>query len=191
MRESRRAGGRSLSRHDVAVQIGEPILRKSRPEQFKTAGDSRKQVIEVVRESAGEVTHSLHVLGREELFLGPLQLQLRFPPLGEVPSYLRETNKLVGFVMDGIDDSAGPESRAVLPTPPSLGLISPFPPSTLACPPRQAGLPILGRVEQRKVLAEDFRLGVALDTRGSSVPVGHMAIRVKHIDGVIRGPLNE
>src|SRR6185503_19976105 len=55
---------------------------------------------------------------------------------------------------------------------------------------RLAGVDILLRVEDRKVLADYLVRHVALDSLGTSVPARDVAFRIKHKDGVVANALD-
>ena len=62
--------GRALGRDDVAVEVAEPALRDPRLQQLQAAGDAGQQVVEVVRQAAGELADRLHLLRLAQRLLG-------------------------------------------------------------------------------------------------------------------------
>ena len=94
---------------DVALEIADPALRQPRLQQLETAADPGQQIVEIVRQAAGELTHGLHLLRLEQLLARLLQLHLGFAPLGEIAGDLGEADKLA-VVVDGIDHHARPRS---------------------------------------------------------------------------------
>jgi hypothetical protein len=110
---------------------------------------------------------------------------LRALVFGHVAGQLREPDQLAGIVAQRRDRDTGPEGRAVLAHPPSLVQETARRlghPQLVGGPAR---LPRLRRVEDRKVLADDFLGRVALDSLGADVPGDHHAIRIEHEDRVL------
>ena len=64
---------------DVALEIAEPALRQPRLQQLQAADDPGQQVVEVVRDAAGELADGLHLLRLE-------QLLARLPPAASAAS---------------------------------------------------------------------------------------------------------
>ena len=54
------------------------------PQQVQAAADAREQVVEVVRDTAGQLADGLHLLALPELLLGCGEAHLGFPLLGHV-----------------------------------------------------------------------------------------------------------
>ena len=66
--------GGALRRRHVAVDIVEAALLHARLHQLQRAGDAGEQVVEVVRQAAGELADRLHLLGLAQGLLGLHQL---------------------------------------------------------------------------------------------------------------------
>src|SRR4028119_341449 len=58
------------SRCRIAAGLRQPPLPDARVQQFQAAGDAGEEVVEVVRETAGELAHRLHLLALAQAFLG-------------------------------------------------------------------------------------------------------------------------
>jgi len=131
------------------------------------------------------------LLSLDQRLAGPAQLFVGTPFFGDVAGDLGEAEQAAGVVVDGIDHHIGPEPLAVLAHPLGLALEP-----ALADRGRQRLLrlsvgAILGRVEQRKVPADDLASLVALDRLRPGVPVGDQALRVEHVDGVVVHALHQ
>ena len=72
--QRRGALGGALRGGDVAVELVDAALRHARLQQLQAAGDAGQQVVEVVREAAGELAHRLHLLRLAQLLLQLLAL---------------------------------------------------------------------------------------------------------------------
>ena len=79
----------------------------------------------------------------------------------------------------------------VLPDAPSLGFVFSGAPRDLQSSFRDAGRPVLGRVEHRKVLAHDLFARIALDPFRTGIPIDDVTLRIKHVDRVISDALHE
>src|SRR5690348_5427662 len=120
-------------------------------------------------DAASELTDGLHLLRMKELLAGPLQFYLSFASFSQVTGNLGEADQLT-IVVDGVNHHARPESAAVFPDAPALGLVAPLPLRRFQRPPRHAGLDVLLRVKPGKMLADDFGCRVTLDSLGARIP---------------------
>ena len=111
--------------------------------------------------------------------LSPPHLQVllfRFPPLRQVARDLGVPEEGPRAIAQRRNHDARPESAAVLANAPALPLVT-----TVGA--RQqlalglAGLPILWRVEEREVPADNLRGGVALDAFGARIPRRYVPLR--------------
>ena len=84
-----------------------------------------------------------------------------------------------------------PEPACILSDTPALGFEAPDRSRHLERMRRQPRGPILLGVEAREMLPDDVLGLVAFGPRGSGVPVGHDAVEVQHVDGVVRHALDE
>ncbi len=73
MRQRCRTAGGTLGGGNVAFHTRKPSLRHAGLQQFKAAGDADEQVVEVVRQAAGELPHRFHLLALAQTVLGLLQ----------------------------------------------------------------------------------------------------------------------
>src|SRR5690606_7719898 len=104
---------------------------------------------------------------------------------------LGEPDDLAHVVMDGVDNDVGPETAAVLAYPPGFLLEATGRARHFERLLRLLGRAILGRVEARKVLADDLERLITLDALCAGVPARHTALGVEHVDGVIGDALDE
>ena len=63
MRQCSRARGSRLRRADIARQIVDPPLVQAKLHQLQRARDAGQQIVEIVREAAGQLSDRLHLLG--------------------------------------------------------------------------------------------------------------------------------
>jgi hypothetical protein len=158
---------------------------------IEIADDDRQKIIEVVRHAAGELADRVHLLRLIELLARRLQTLLCFAPLGGVAGDLGQAEQFAVGILDAIDDDARPETRAVLAHPPALRFVAAFVDCRQQSAGRHAIGAILRRIEHGEVAADDFALAVALDAHGPGVPVRHVALRIEHVNGVIRDAVNQ
>ncbi|MNT21776.1 hypothetical protein D3C72_1571270 [compost metagenome] len=85
----------------------------------------------------------------------------------------------------------GEEPGAILAHPPALVLEASLTGRNLQRPGGQACSLVFRGVEHGKMLADDFFGQITLDALGPQVPVGHTAIRGKHVDGIVGDALHQ
>jgi hypothetical protein len=83
------------------------------------AADHHEKVVEVMGNAAGQLPQRIELLGFGKLLLHALQLERSFAPLGDVPRDLGKADQ-PAVLLDGVDDDAGPEERAVLADAPAF-----------------------------------------------------------------------
>ncbi|MNO82244.1 hypothetical protein D3C76_735130 [compost metagenome] len=140
---------------------------------------------------AAELADGLHLLRLEQRFAGLLERLLRLGRFGDVAGDLGKPEQGTGVSPDRVDHDMGQEPRAILAYPPTLVLEASLARRNLQCPSWQAGSLIFGGVEHGKMLADDFFGQITLDALGPQVPVGHTAIRGKHVDGIVGDALHQ
>jgi hypothetical protein len=111
--------------------------------------------------------------------------------LGDVPRDLGEADELTLLIADRINDDARPEAAAVFAHAPTFDLEFSVPLRLLQRKRRQSGAPILFRVESREMRANDFVRAITLHSLGTTVPIGHAALRIEHEDRVVDHALHE
>ena len=185
--------GAALRRAANAIeQALEPLFIAAVPaREVRGAEDRRQQVVEVVRQAPGQLAQRLHFLRPEQLLSRFFEPELRLALLGLVAGNLGEADQLAVVVLDGVDDHARPEARAVLANPPALGFVAARLPGRLERVRGHAGVEVLGGVEAAEMLADDFVGRITLDSRGARVPVGYAPVRVEHVDCVVGDALDE
>ena len=124
------------------------------------------------------------LLASPELFLGRLALAQVARDLGEAEEVRRG-------VADRVDDDVGPEARAVLADAPALVLEAALFHRRLQGAFRQAGGAVFLGIEPGEVLAEDFRLLVALESPRARIPARDHAGRIEHVDRVVGNRIDE
>src|SRR4051812_46224584 len=139
---------------------------------------------------AGQLSQRIELLGFRKLLLHALQLELGLAPLGDVAGDLGKADQPAVF-LDGVDDDAGPEERAVLADTPAFLLIAAVLPGNSERPRGLAVGLVGGGVKPRKMLADDFLRQVALDALPADVPAGYDSIRVEHIERVVGYSLDQ
>ena len=63
------AAGGTLGRVDVAISLRGAALRQAGLQDFQAAGDAGEQIVEIMRDAAGQLTHRFHLLRLAQLFL--------------------------------------------------------------------------------------------------------------------------
>ena len=113
---SPRAGGGADRLHRLLVLgLLEPALQ-----DLRVAGDDHQQIVEVVRDAAGELAERLHLLRLGELLARLFERDLRLVLLGDVARHLGEADQLAGLVADRVDHRGRIEAAAVLAHAPAL-----------------------------------------------------------------------
>ena len=168
------------------LRIGEPAAQK-----LRMAADDHQEIVEVVRDAAGQLAERLHLLRLRELLLRPLERRLRFPPLGDVARDVHEADQRADLVADRLDHGARPELALVAPHAPALDGIFALVGGDLERARRLAALLLLLGIEAAEVLADDFRRRVLVDALRAHVPVGDVAVAIEHEDRVIGDALDD
>ena len=169
MRQRRGALHRALRRQQIPIEVGGPALRHAHLHHLQAAADAGQQIVEVVREAAGQLADGFHLLRLAKLLLDRALL-------GQVARDLGEADQLARVVADRIDDHASPEPRAVLAHPPAFGFEAALARGGLQRDARDPRRAILVGVEPRKVLAHDLVGGIALEALGAGVPAADTAL---------------
>jgi len=190
MGERGRALRRAVGDGDKAIDIADATLRNPRLDHFKTADDAGQKVVEVMRQPAGELADRLHLLRLKQSFARLFEFLLRLLTLGEVARDLGEADQFTQ-VVNRMNDDARPKARAVLANAPPFRLVMARSSGRLQSQFWYASLGVFRRIEPRKMLANDFVRGIALDAFGAGVPVRHLAGRIQHIDCVVGHALNQ
>ena len=154
--------------------IGQPL-----PQQLQAAQDRHQQIVEIMRDAAGELADRIHLLRLEQRLAGALQRLLGVFAFGDVAGDLGEAEEPAILAADGIDHHMRPEAGAVLAHPPAFAFEPPLSHRGFQRPLRHRPWPILLGIESREMLADDFIRGIALDALGAGVPVGDDAFRAR------------
>src|SRR5262245_37281319 len=153
---ARGSGEDRLKRTNILL-VGRPAQKRLR----LTAYD-HQQVVEVVRDAAGQLTEGFHFLRLRELFVGAFERFLRIALFRDVPRDLGKADKFAELVADRVDDNVGPEQGPVLAHAPRFGLESTRCRGDRQRAVRESGLAIFRCIELRKILTDDFIGRVAL-----------------------------
>ena len=180
----------SVSPREAAARIASQradvlLVRQPAHQSLGLAAYDHQEIVEVVRDAAGELAERLHFLRLRELRLRALERFLRVAPLGDVAGDLGEADQLALLVADGVDDDVGKKLRAVLAHAPGLRLELAGGGGGRQRAVGQASGAVLVGVEHREVPADDFLGGVAFDAFGAGVPAFHDAVRIEHDQRVI------
>ena len=89
---------RALRRHHVFLDVLDPPLADPRRHQFERAGDAGQQVVEVVRQAAGQLAHRLHLLRLAQLFFQLVALPRDARAIGDVAGVVEGTDDVAGLV---------------------------------------------------------------------------------------------
>src|SRR5215208_6961580 len=148
--------------------------------QIGAADYHGQKVVEVVRDTAGELADRLHLLRLEQLLARLVEFLLGFTLLAQIAGDFGKADDLATVVANGIDGDAGPKAAAVLAHTPAFGNHLPLGFGNGKKLFRQAGSAIFLGIETREVLAHDFVRAIALQMLRAGIPVGYATIRGKH-----------
>ena len=117
-----REGGAALRRlQGIGHQGRHPRIVADAPlDELEAAHHGRQQIVEIVRDAAGELADRIHLLRLEQRLARLLERLLGVAPLGDVAGDLGEAAQAAIGVADRIDHHVRPEARAVLADPPDL-----------------------------------------------------------------------
>ena len=120
-------------------------------QQLGAAQDGREQVVEIVRDAAGELADRLHLLRLPELVLEAL-------PVGDVPEVRQQRDRTPIGVGDDREVEIHPEHAAVGPGPPGLEVHAPSLARHQPIPPGALGGNVVGVQERAHRGAEQAGL---------------------------------
>ena len=149
------------------------------------AADDHQQIVEVVRDAAGQLADRLHFLRHRELFARLHQFLLGVAPLGCIADDVGEADQVSVVIADHGDRAGDENQRAVLSDAPSLDFVLVFLDGQFQRAVRFAGAALVRPIEYPEMLADDFFRGVADDLLGGAVPARHASRRVEHENGVV------
>ena len=112
--ELARQGGRLVRRlADALGVLAQGVDRGQAPEhQVAVAADDHEQVVEVVRDTARELAHRVHLLRLPEMVLARAQRLVRVLELGQVHGEAAELSGIAGTVRHHVHDVAQPHDLA-------------------------------------------------------------------------------
>src|ERR1700751_615289 len=108
-----------------------------------------KQIVEVVRDPAGELSNRLHFLGLTKLFFSRFFLR-------DVPRDLREPQQAARCITNSVNDDARNKGGSVLATAPTLRFVFSGPLCCCERRPRQSVSAVVFGIEAREVLTQNF-----------------------------------
>eukprot|EP01022_Parablepharisma_sp_SALTPOND_P021769 TRINITY_DN435_c2_g11_i1.p1 TRINITY_DN435_c2_g11~~TRINITY_DN435_c2_g11_i1.p1 ORF type:complete len:948 (-),score=370.43 TRINITY_DN435_c2_g11_i1:3556-6399(-) len=112
-------------------------------------------------------------------------LGVAFELFGAVAGDLGKAQQLAVFLVEGVDHHVRPEARTVLAQAPAFVFEAAFAQGDLQVGGGQSGQAVLLLVEHGEMLAHDLLLQVTLGALGAGVPVGHGAIGIEHVEGIV------
>ena len=143
--------------------------------------DDGEQIVEIMRDAAGELADHLLLLGLVTILPQRFKLAL----LRDVPDDFHESGGGTVSVMHRLDRGVGPEPLTGFANPPALLFIF----SGMAGPGqaalRQQGGDIFRRIEAGEMLADDLSPGIALQFFGADIPGLYIAFEIEAENGVI------
>ena len=160
-------------------------------DQLEAPHHDGQQVVEIVRDTAGQLADCIHLLRLEQRLPCLLELQLGGAALGDVAGDLGEAQDGAIWSANRIDHDVCPEARAVLADTPAFLLEAALAPRGGQRLRGQAVRAILVGVEAREMLADDLLGRIALDALGARVPRRHVSGRIEHVDAVIGHALHQ
>ncbi len=147
------APGGGLDGRDRALKLGRIVGASL--QHVQAAADDHQEVVEVVRDPAGELSERVELLGLGELLVHRFELDLRIAAFGDVARDLGEPDELAVLV-DRVDHDAGPEERAVLADAPTFLLVAALFPGDAERTGRLAVGAVGVGVEPGEMLAQDL-----------------------------------
>ena len=183
------AFGRAL--RDVDDPASLRLVARRIDQKVEAVRDHGQQIVEIVRDPAGQLADRLHLLGLREGGAGSLKLLLGLLLLGHVAGDLGEAEQLSVLVEDPVDHDAGPEPRPVLAQPPAFALEPPLARGGSDLAFGFASGAVFRGEKDREMPPDDFVRGIALDPLAAEVPVRDAAFRIEHVDRVIGDALHQ
>ena len=108
-----------------------------------------------------------------------------------IAGHLGKADQFPVRVEEPIDVDASPEAGAVLADAPTLSFVFALLSGDLEGSHRNAFFAVFRCVKTREMLANDLFLGISFDPFRAQIPVGHMRLRINHVDRVIDDTLNK
>src|SRR5262249_1635583 len=100
------------------------LVLETMRENLGLAAHDHEDVVEVMRDAAGETAERLDLLRMRQLLARLLQRGLHLALARDVPRHFAEADERPGAVADRVEHDAGPELRSVLAHAPALGLVA-------------------------------------------------------------------
>ena len=149
------------------------------------AQNDHQQVVEVMRDAAGELADRLHALHLQHALVDALEMLLRKTLFRHVARDLAEADQRAGRIEDRVDHHARPETVAALADAPAFRFEAALRLGLAQSAPRHVDGAVLLGIEQREMLADDLFLPIPLDALGPAVPARNPAGGIEHEDRVV------
>ena len=153
-------------------------------QRFEIADDDSQKIIEVMGDTARELTDALHFLRLDQTLFGRA-------PLGQVARDLRKTDDVAFGIADRIDHGARPEPASIFADPPALRLVLAGPRRGLDRLVRNLPFPIFIGIEAREMLSDDLFARIALDALRAGIPIDDRSAGIEHENGVVGYALDQ
>ena len=147
-------------------------------DDLQVAEDDRQQIVEIVRDAAGQLADRFHLLRMPKL-------RLHRPALRHVARDLGEAEHLARGILDRVDDDVGEEARTVLAHAPGFRFEPAVPQRRFESAQRHSGCLVLGGIEDAEVAPDDLVAGIALDSFGAFIPGQHLAVAIDQEDRIV------
>ncbi|GCC47009.1 hypothetical protein chiPu_0031255, partial [Chiloscyllium punctatum] len=180
-REALAAFGRGLDGFDC---FGQFRIKQAR-EDLGAASDDHQQIVEVVRNPAGQFADRLHLLRHRELFAGLNQLLLRVAPLGCVAQNTDEADQVSCVIMARRHGARDEERRAILSDPPTLDVVLASFDCRLQRVCGRTRAAFIRPIENSKMLADDFVRAVADDLLSGAVPTRDVSLAIERENRIV------
>ena len=143
--------------------------------------DDRKQIVEIMRDAAGELADHLLLLGLVAILPQRFQLAL----LRDIADDFHESGGGAVSVMHRLDRRVGPEPLTGFANSPALLFIFSGMTGLGQTALRQQADDIFRRIEAGEMLADDFGPGIAFQLFGADIPGLYMAFEIEAQNSVI------
>src|SRR5208337_2254259 len=166
--------------------IGEPMAQK-----LRMAADDHQQVVEIVRDAAGQLAKGFHLLRLGELLLCPLERDRGLPSFGDVTRDVDEADETARLIADRLNDNACPKLALVSSHTPALEAVLALIGGRLKGSSRLPRLLLFVGKKSTEVPAQNFCCRVLMNSLCTNIPVGDASVLIEQKDGVIGNSLND
>jgi len=153
-------------------------------QRVQIADNNLQQVVEVVRNAAGQLADAFHLLRLPRSLIGG-------PSLGQIARNFGKTQEFAPGRLDRIDNDAYPKVGAILAHTPTFGLVLSLPCSHRQGLCRDPGRSIGRGIEDGKAPPQNLLGGVTLDAGCPLVPARDVPGIIQHEYRVVLHPIDE